>query len=380
VSELGFMHNRLLQAAGAVLAVAALGACTSSLDGSGASSESAPAVAAPSPAQTYTPPATPEEGTQWDAAYDFITGFDDSDLTTQVSLPTSITLPKVRTAVLKAAELKVASDAVYDAETDPTDPTVAKRLSLIQEPDVKTRAVKGLVKGTYAGILYNLMNGTTDDVAAERTFLATLLAEDPADQNKLQAGVVKYAALTGKADSNDALSSAWSDAYDDANGYWSDLYDDAGAAAVAIYDHSPKSEAQSKKSEAEYQKLLHHCDGLAEPAASKCAADEAVSDADGGYESLFAPWVKKVKDPAQKRRLETAAANAAISDIGEGYDSLADEWLPYVHNDIDLDRIDRAYVKEAKSDYDEGYDSLGDNEVSKIHDPALKAEARAYGK
>lgn len=423
VEQQNFLHNHLVQAAAVGMSILALAGCTKS----GSEGTSAPDRA---PATTSSEAPTLGVDAQYDAAYDFIVGFDDTGLHGPVSIPKSIKDPKVRQVTLKAAELKVAADAVLAADTWPVEKDMLKSVDSLQEPDVKAKAVDGIAKATYANILLGLTDGpTNDDITAQESFLQKELADEPAEYAKYKDKIDQFTGVAKRAESelntdstkwsddNDTLTGAWSDANDASTSYWSDLNDAATSAEVnGIFNHSPKAKAESKKAETDYQKDLHHCDNLPSPAKDKCAAEEAVADAEGGYNGLFAQWAPMVKDPAQELRVETAAADQAISDaqgdyaglydewakyvhdpaqkdrmeaaaadqaisdIKDGYDGLASEWSGKVHNSTDRGRIDTAYEKAAESYYDQGYDGLGDEYASHITNPTLKAEAKSHKK
>jgi len=390
-----FIHNRLVQAAALGLSMLALSGCGdgnkhASAEHSGSTGPVPGHIVPGSPASAKPPAAISE---QYDAAYDFVSGFDDTGLSgAAVHLPSAISNPGVRSLTLKAVELKVADDAVNDASTGPVEKTDVDSVEAIREPGIKAQAIKGLVKDTYANVLFDFTgNSGSGDLSADESLLGRLLAQDPADKAAVDGGVAKYGALSKKTNAelnnpndtaqwsadNDRLTAAWSNADNAGTAYWSRLDKLATAATRVIFRHSPKAKADTRQSKADYQKYLHHCDDLPPPAKDKCAADEAVSDAQGEFSDLFSIWAPKVKDPTQKARVEAAAADKAISDIQGGYDTLAQGWSAYVHDPQDRARIDQAYLKAAESDYKQGYTGLGDAYAGDISDPKLRAQA--YG-
>ena len=423
------IHSRLLQAAVVSASVLALAGCSKS-GGTAQSKADRSPITDTAPAITGSEAQPLGVDGQYDVASDFMAGFDDTDLHGPVIIPESIINPTVRHATLKAAELLVAADAVTSADSWPIDGYLIKNVDRIQEPDVKAKAIDGIAKATYANILLGLIDGpTSEDITAEEAFLQRDLASAPDQYAKYKAKIDKLTAVSKRAqseltgdptkwsDDNDALTGAWSDAHDTSAGYASDLNDAAATAEDnGILSHSPKAIAESKKAEVDYQKGLHHCDKLPSPAKDKCAADEAVGDAKGGYDGLFAQWAPMVKDPtqelrietaaadeaisdanggygglydrwaryvhdpAQKGRIEAAAANQAIEDIKGGYDGLATEWSGKVHNASDRSRINAAYEKAAESYYNQGYPILGDEDAGNITDPSLKAQATSHRK
>ncbi|HUC89236.1 MAG TPA: hypothetical protein VMR45_00365 [Patescibacteria group bacterium] len=418
----GFIHNRLAQVVAVGMTILALAGCTRGEKHAAPehSTIAATATAHPSTLSTHSEAPAASMENQYDTAYDFIVGFDDTNLSSPVSVPSAIKDPSVRNVTLRVAELKIAADAVNAGSNGSIERSLTK-VSLIQEPDVKEQAVKGLVKDAYADILLGFSNGADEKTADDEKVMDALLAQDPSDKPTIEAGLTKYAALEREMQAelndpnqidqwstdNDALTHAWSNANDDATNYWSNLDNAAASAEATIRDKSPKSEAQDKQSSADYQKYLHHCDDLSTPTKDECAADEAVNDAQGDYNSLFAIWQPMVKDPTQEARIETAAADQAISDAKGDYRGLYDEWAKYVHlpaqksrieaaaadqaiadiegeyagladswaaevhNPTDQERLNQAYLKQAKIDYAQGYAGLGDAWASKITDPAL---------
>lgn len=394
IGQQGFIHNRLVQMAGIGMSILTIAGCTSGHSSVSHEHSSTPvSTSTPSTGSEHSIEATPASiPAQYDDAYDFIVGFDNTDPNSPVSIPKAITDPKVRQITLKAAELKIAADIVNAGNTWPVPENVTKEMSFI--PDVQREATTGLIKDTYANILLGFSNGSSDATPAKEKYLDMLLAQEPAQKGTIEASLVKYAALAQKTQAelgdsretsqwstdNNTLTDAWSKANDDATTYWSNLNDAATTAETAIFHNSPKYKAAVKQSDAEYQRYLHQCDNLVSPELDKCAADEAVSDAQGGYDSLYDKWVVYVHDPIQKDRIEAAAANQAISDIQGGYDSLAEIWSDKVSNATDRARIDQAFAVEAESSYDQGYDGLGDDEINQIHDPQLRAQAEAHKK
>lgn len=386
------IRNRFALAMGIGMSMLALAGCTDGGSHS-ASAERSPAAVA-KPFGAHPSEATPASiDAQYDTAYDFIAGFDDTSLSSTVSIPESITDSNVKTITLKAAELKVAADTVLAGETWPVDKSVTDRVSRIQEADVKSKAESGLAKSTFANILLGLTSGSGENIAAEESFLQKDLADNPNEYAAYKTKIDQYTALSSQAQAelsssdstkwsvdNNTLNKAWSDANNASNSFWSDLNNAAASAEVTIIDRSPKGKAIDIQAQNSYEKDLHHCDNLASPAKDTCAADEAVSDAQGGYESLFDIWAPMVQDSTQKLRIEAAAADQATSDIQGGYTNLAEVWASKVHNPADRARIDRALVNAAEADYDQSYYALGDQFVADISDPQLKAEATTHKK
>ena len=427
VEQQSFIHNRLVQAAGLGLAILTIAGCTSETQS--ASNPDQPAVAASAPARGANEALPANKAGQYDVAADYVAGLDSSSISSPVHIPKSLTDPTVRQVTLKAAELKVAADAVLSANNGTEDQSIIDEVKGIQEPNIKAQAEDGVAKDAYASILLDLTNSSVNSVTSTTSFLKKVLADNPARFSTYKTKIDLETAFGKKVDAelngpdttqwstdNDKLNADWSAANDDANATWSSLNDAANAAEAAILDKSPKFKAQMKQSEASSKKDLHHCDSLPSPEKDKCAADEAVSDAQGGYESLFNHWAPMVKDPTQELRVETAAADQAASDAQGGYESLYDTWAKYVHdpsqqskmeaaaadqaisdtqgnydslvqawqskvhNAKDIGRIDQALEKEAASNYDQGYTGLGNAEVALIHDSQLKDQAQTHKK
>ena len=358
----GFIHDRYMQAAAAVgAAVLLVSACTTTSATSSGSGHNRPPSAtstreAGSGHQTASPsPAPLSESAQFDSAYTFLTNFDGTDITGPVKVPTNITNPIIRRDTLRAAELAIASDAVDNDTTWPYDPATLRGVSFIREADVKANALQGLVDNTYADILNNFSNGETSGIGPEISFLTSLLGQvEPEHAKAIEASVKEDEALSIRmqaesttdtsqwSNDNDALLTAYGDANDTAETFSNTLYSEAGAALSEIEANSPKAKSNNAEENKQQYDYWHQCDGLPEPKASECAADQAISDAQSEYLDLYTQWAAKVHIPQQIARIQLAATNEALADISSGYPELAQNWLTVISIAADRMRVERA--------------------------------------